>query len=410
MKRVLFFLVLASAAGAWVTHEQGAIVIAWFTKLSATAKTDDQESIAAVPVVAAEARYANVPVTADTVGTMTALNSVLIRSQVDGRLLKLAFKEGQDVKRGDLIAQIDPVTYQALYEQSVAKKTQDEANLANAMADLERYDKLAQSGAGPRQQADTQRSLVAQLSAQLAVDQAAIDNAKAVLDYTTIRSPLAGRAGIRQVDEGNLIHAMDATGIATIAQIEPIALIFNLPQQQLRSVREATRRGAVAVRALDADNATVLGEGQIDVIDNQVDQTTGTIKIRAVFPNEDLTLWPGQFVNVRVFTGELTHVVVVPVAAVQRGPQGPFVYVVGDNGRAAVTPVTIGWQDDTLAVVQSGVEPPVRVVTTGFSRLIDQTRIRIALLEDAPQAKVAEAIQAEARKSLKQNRSEAPVP
>lgn len=413
MKRFLLLLILAGAAGVWVANEQGWIAIAWFPKINAAGaavKISDNEGAAAVPVVAAEARYADVPVTVDVVGTMMALNSVLIRSQVDGRLMKLAIKEGQDIKRGDVVAQIDPTTYQALYEQAFAKKTQDEANLANAKIDLERYVKLAQAEFGSRQQADTQRSLVAQLTAQLDVDQAAIDNAKAVLDYTTIRSPLDGRAGIRQVDEGNLIHATDVTGIVTIAQIKPISLIFNLPQQQLRAVNEAIRRSPVTVRALDADNTTVLGEGQIDVVDNQVDQTTGTIKIRATFPNVDQALWPGQFVNVRVFTGTLKHVIVVPVAAIQRGPEGPFVYVVGDSNKAKLTAVAVGWQDDAISVVQSGLEPPDRVITTGFARVTDQTRIKVSAADDAPHSGTANSSSVKTKKPAKGGKGETPTP
>ena len=399
MKRLLLFLVVAATvAGAWAANQQGWIAIPWPPKFSATASAPPSEdpSNASVPVVAAEARYADVPVTTEAIGTVQALNSVLIRSQVDGRLMRLAFKEGEDLKRGDLVAQIDPTTYQALYNQAVAKKAQDEANLSNAKLDLARYVKLADENFGPRQQADTQKYLVAQLGAQVQLDQAAIDNAKAVLDYSTIRSPIDGRVGIRQVDEGNLIHATDATGIVTISQIQPISLIFNLPQQLFRAVSTAMRRGVVKAQALDADNGAVVGEGEVAAIDNQVDPTTGTVKIRATFPNDDLALWPGEFVNVRVFTDVLKHVVVVPVAAVQRGADGAFVYLVSDKGRAALAPVTVARQDDSVAVIDAGVEPPSLVITTGFNRVTDKTRVKVAPAEEPKPKKVPKASMAEA--------------
>jgi multidrug efflux system membrane fusion protein len=365
------------AAAAWIAQTRGLINIAWLRTPNAAApaaKVGEQ----AVPVVAVETRYADVPVRLDAVGTVQALNMVLIRSQVDGRLMQLAVKEGENVQRGDLIARVDPVIYQAAYEQAVAKKIQDEANLANAKVDLERFVTLLERGFGPRVQAETQRALVAQLTALVRADQAAIDNAKAILSYTTIHSPIDGRAGIRLVDEGNLIRTADAAGIVTITQIQPISLIVNLPQQQFRTLKEAMLRGSVKVQALDADSATPLGEGVVDVIDNQVDQATGTVKIRARFPNDDLVLWPGQFVNVRIFTDMLKHVAVIPAAAVQRGPDGPFVYRAGEDGKAALTPIVVVRQDGQIAVVASGVTPPDRVITSGFQRLADQTRVKVS--------------------------------
>jgi multidrug efflux system membrane fusion protein len=331
-----------------------------------------------VPVVVAAARYEDVPVTADTVGTVQALNTVTVRAQVDGKLIELVFKDGQDVKKGDVLARIDPATYQAQYDQAVAKKAQDEATLANARNDLIRYQRLASTEAGSKQQADTQRALVAQLEAQVNGDQAAVDNAKATLAYTTITAPIDGRTGIRLVDQGNILHASDAAGIVVITQVKPISVIFNLPQQQLQAVSSAMAKGQVTVQALDSDNITVIDTGFIQVIDNQVDQTTGTIKLKSVFPNANLQLWPGQFVNVRAFTDLLRHVVVVPTAAVQRGPNGPYVYVLADNSKVSLRNITTGRQTETDAVVKSGLEPPVQVVTTGFSRLTDGAAVSVA--------------------------------
>lgn len=330
-----------------------------------------------VSILAQPSRLDDVPVTLDAVGTVQALNTVTVRSQVEGRLIQVAFREGQDVKRGDLLARIDPATYQAQYDQAVAKKAQDEATLANARIDLQRYNALAATNAGSRQQADTQKAQVAQLQAQVQADQAAIDNAKAYLEYTTIRAPLDGRLGIRLVDQGNIIRAGDTTGLVVITQLKPIAMIFNLPQQNLRAVTAALAAGQVPVQALDADNTTVLDAGRLEVIDNQVDQSTGTVKLKAVFPNEKLQLWPGAFVNVRTRTEILHKAIVVPTGAVQRGPTGPFVYVVAD-GKAALKPVAIKLQTQDITVLTSGVTPPETVITTGFGRLTDGAQVTVA--------------------------------
>ncbi|MBV8961859.1 MAG: efflux RND transporter periplasmic adaptor subunit [Hyphomicrobiales bacterium] len=331
-----------------------------------------------VPVVVAASSYEDVPVTADAVATVQALNTVTVRTQVDGKLIELDFTDGQDVKKGDVLARIDPATYQAQFDQAVAKKAQDEATLANARNDLLRYQRLAQTEAASKQQADTQKALVAQLEAQVNGDQAAIDNAKATLGYTTITSPIDGRTGIRLVDQGNILHASDITGIVIITQLKPISVIFNLPQQQLRAVNAAMAKGPVAVNALEADNTTVIDKGTIQVVDNQVDQTTGTIKFKALFPNEKLQLWPGQFINVRLYIDVLSHAVVLPTAAVQRGPNGAYVYVLGTNSKVSLRNVTIARQNETQAVVSSGLTPPEQVVTTGFSRLTDGAEVRVA--------------------------------
>lgn len=330
-----------------------------------------------VSVLMEASRIDDVPVTLDAVGTIQALNTVTVRSQVDGRLIEVAFREGQDVKRGDILAKIDPAVYQAQYDQAVAKKAQDEASLANARIDLQRYTALASTNAGSRQQADTQKALVAQLQAQVQADQGAIDNARAVLDYTIIRAPLDGRLGIRLVDQGNIVRGSDATGLVVITQLKPIALLFNLPQQSLRAVTVAMAAGQVPVEALDSDNVTVVDRGRLEVVDNQVDQQTGTVKLKAIFPNDRLQLWPGAFVNVRLRTEILRQVIVVPTGAVQRGPNGPFVYTVADD-KAALKPVTIRRQTEEITVLESGITPPEKVITTGFARLTDGERVTVA--------------------------------
>lgn len=335
-----------------------------------------------VAVTATQVRVADVPVTIDAVGTAQALNTVTVRTQVDGRLIKLAFEEGQDVRKDDVIALIDPTLYQAAYDQAVAKKAQDEANLANARVDVGRYQKLAASNFGSQQQFATQKALVAQLEAQVRADQGAIDNAKATLDYTTIRSPIDGRTGIRLVDVGNILHASDQTGIVVITQLKPIFVVFTVPQQSLPAVQKAQAQKPATAVALGADNASVLDTGVVTVIDNQIDQTTGTVKIKATFDNQRLSLWPGQFVNVRLTVDTIRQARVVPSAAVQRGPNGAFVYVVKDDATVSMRPVTIGRQDETQAVVTSELEPAAKVVTSGFVRLTDGAQVRVA--EQAP--------------------------
>ena len=339
-----------------------------------------------VPVLVAAAAKADVPVYLDGVGTTKALNTVTVRSQVDGKLIEVDFKEGQDVKRGDILARIDPTTFKAALDQAVAKKAQDQALLANAKNDLARYEQLAATNAINRQQADTQKSLVAQYTAQVDADQGAIENAQAMLAYTTIRAPLDGRTGIRQVDEGNIIHASDTTGIVVITQLKPISVFFNLPQQDISQVNAAFTKGPLSVDALRSDTDVVVDRGTLRVVDNQVDSTTGTVKLKAEFPNTELQLWPGQFVNVRLLIDTLKQVVVIPTGAVQRGPTGTFVYVVKEDNASTIRPITVQKQDENQTVVSKGLEPPERVVTTGFARLTDGAKVAISTGDGTPPA------------------------
>ena len=339
-----------------------------------------------VSVVAATAQTANVPVYLDGVGTTKALNTANITSLVDGTLLSVDYREGQDVKKGDVLARVDPVTYQAALDQAVAKKALDEAQLANAKVDLTRYTNLVKSNAIAPQQLDTQRTLVAQLEAQVKLDQGVIDNAAAYLRWCTITSPLDGRTGIRLVDPGNVVRAATATPIVVVTQIQPIALLFTLPQQQLGPVNAAIVKanaagtGPLAVEALGADNKTVVDRGKLQVVNNQVDQTTGTIQLKAEFPNTNLQLWPGQFVNVRLLIDTLRDVVVVPPVAVQRGPppNTNFVYVIQPDDTVSVRAVSVGQQNETQAVVTRGVNAGDRVVTTGFTQLADKRPVTVA--------------------------------
>jgi membrane fusion protein, multidrug efflux system len=341
-----------------------------------------------VPVVVASATAADVPIYLRGVGSARALNTVTVKPQVDGRILKIHFREGQDVKRGDLLAEIDPITYQANLDQAVAKKALTQAQLANAELDMDRYTKVA-PGVVTQKTVDTQRAQVGQLSAQLKADAAAIANVQAILNYTRIVAPIDGRTGQRLVDEGNLIRAGDA-GIVTIAEIRPISVTFTLPQQQLKDVKAALAAGAVPVEAIDADDKTVLDTGTLQFIDNQIDQATGTIRMKADLPNEQLQLWPGQFTNVRVKVDTLKGVTTTPVAAIQRGPLGAFVYVMkpaeGDGAKAtvAVRPVVIAQQDDKLAVITTGLAVGEQVVTSGFARLKDGAEVGVTKPQSAP--------------------------
>jgi membrane fusion protein, multidrug efflux system len=343
----------------------------------------------AVPVLAATPRIQDVPVYLDGVGSVRALNTVTVRSQVDGKLIVVNFTEGQDVKKGDVLGEIDPVLYKAALDQAVAKKAQDEALLANQRLDLIRYQQLAASNAGSKQQADTQRAVVAQQEALVNADQAAIDNAAATLGYTKIIAPLTGRAGLRQVDQGNIIHAADATGLVIITQLQPIAVQFSLPQQQIVRVNAASAKGALAVDVFGNDGITVVDTGKLTGIDNQVDPTTGTLKLKAEFPNADFQLWPGQFVNVRLKVETLSQAVVIPTSAVQRGPVGTFSYIIGDGDIVAAKPVVVTQQNETDAVIASGISVSDRVVTTGFANLSEGAKVTVGKADQAPAADLA---------------------
>ncbi len=333
-----------------------------------------------VPVLAATATRSDVPVVLDGVGTVRPLNTVTIRPQVDGRILKIAFAEGQDIKAGDLLALIDPATYQAAFDQAAAKRAVTQTQLDNARRDYERMAKIPNVMA--QKTMDTQQAQVAQFEAQLKADDAAVASAQTVLNYTRVVSPINGRTGLRLVDEGNLVRAGDA-GLVTITEIDPIAVVFTLPQQRLVEVQKSLAKGTVAIEALDADGRQVVETGTLEVIDNQIDPSTGTIKMKARFPNARRLLWPGQFVNVRVRVDTLENALGVPASAIQRGPAGTFVWVVGPAQEAVVRPVTLGLQTETVAVVTKGLEPGEQVVTTGFARISEGAKL---VVRDAPAA------------------------
>src|ERR1035441_8589325 len=338
-----------------------------------------------VPVVAGTVAQKDVPIYLGGIGTVQAFNTVTIHARVDGQVQKIGFTEGQDVHAGDLLAQIDPDPFRTALEQTVAKKGQDEAQLANARVDLKRYADLLANEGVTQQQYDTQKSLVNQLEATVNADQAPIESAKVQLAYTTITSPIDGRTGIRQVDAGNIVHASDNNGLVVITQLKPISVVFILPEQTLGSIQGQMRvAGAdLPVLAVSQDNTTVLGEGKVAVIDNQIDPNSATIKIKATFPNTDLRLWPGQFVNARLLLTVRKDSAVVPDSVLQRGPEGAFVFVIKDDQTVEVRPVKAAPQSGSQVgqgetVIETGLRPGERVVVDGQYKLQTGSRVKVA--------------------------------
>lgn len=370
MRRALLgLLVLALLGGGW-----------WWYAGRAPARNADTHATDPIPVLAATAEQRDVPIYLDGLGTVQASATVTVKPQVDGMLTEMRFREGQDVRAGDVLARIDPRTYQAAVDQASAKKAQDQANLANARVDLTRYAKLAATAYTSAQQADTQKAQVAQLEAQVAQDQAQVDTARAQLGYATIVAPIDGRTGIRQVDQGNLVRAADTTGIVIITTLKPISVVFTLPQQQLPAVAAAQAQGVAEVLALpqgSAGNETPIDHGTLSVLDNQVDATTGTIKLKATFPNQGLKLWPGAFVTVRLKVETRRDATVVPPVAVQRGPAGPYVYVVNADLTASRRTVMVDHEDLQAAIVTAGLQPGERVVVDGAARLTDHAKVTV---------------------------------
>jgi multidrug efflux system membrane fusion protein len=306
---------------------------------------------------------ADFPVYLTGLGTVQGFNTVQVRTRVDGQIDKIGFQEGQLVKEGDLLAEIDPRPFQAVLDQAKAKKVQDEANLANANLDLQRYTKLGEFAT--RQQLDTQRSTVAQLTAQIAADDAAISNAQTQLDYTQVKSPITGIVGLRQVDVGNIVNAATQTGIVTVAQVEPIAVIFTAPEDQLPYISEAQGVSPLKVIAITTDGKKPLAEGALAVINNQVDTTSGTIRLKAVFANKNHALWPGQSVSTRLLVKTLKDATVVPDDAIQHSTNGLYAYAVNGDSKAELRKVKVSQSIDGRSVVEEGLQPGEQVITGG---------------------------------------------
>lgn len=329
-----------------------------------------------VPVVAGAVEQKDVPIYLDGLGTVQAFNTVTVHTRVDGQLLKVAYIEGQDVHAGDLLAQIDPAPYQTQVEQAVAKKGQDEAQLANARVELKRDTDLLAAKIMAQSDFDNQNALVNQLEASVKADQAAIDSAKVQLAYATIVSPIDGRIGIRLVDEGNIVKASDANGLVVITQLRPISVVFTLPEQTLGEIHRQMGGGTLSVLATDRDNRAVLDQGTLAVIDNEIDTTTGTIKLKATFPNKDLHLWPGQFVNMRLLMTTRKGGLVVPAEVIQRGPEGSYAFVIKDDSNVELRPLKVAQITDGQALIDDGLKAGEQVVVDGQYKLQANSKVR----------------------------------
>ncbi len=337
----------------------------------------DGNAAQGVPVIVAAAQRRDLPIYLDGLGSVEAFYTVTLKSRVDGEMMEVRFKEGQDVHKGDLLAIIDPRPYQVALAQAEANLAKDKAQLADAKLNADRYTQLVKDGVIPRQQYDTQVALANQLQGGVDSDQAQIDSAKLNITYSQITSPIDGRVGLRLVDPGNIVHAADTGGLLVITQMEPIAVVFTLPEDSLPAVNSATRAGAtLIVKALSRDNGMQIAQGTLLTIDNQIDQTTGTFKLKAVFDNKDRALWPNQFVNARLLIDTKRNATIIPAAAIDHGDQGAFVYRINPKQEIAeVVPVDVGLTQDNLALITSGIAPNDLVVTDGQDRLRAGVRV-----------------------------------
>ena len=323
-----------------------------------------------IPVTIGQAKTADFPVYLNGLGAVEPYQTVLIRSRVDGQVVKIAFKQGQMVKEGDVLAQIDPRPYQAALDQAVAKKAQDEATLKNAQLDLARYAGLVKEDSVAAQKVDTQQATVNELIAQIKGDQASIDNAQTQVDYTTIRAPLTGKTGFRLVDAGNIVHAVDTTGIVTIVQLQPISVVFTAPEEDVPQINKALAAGLTPVVALSSDGLRTLSQGRLALVNDAIDAASGAISMKATFENKDGALWPGLSVSTRLLVDTLKQVVVVPDGAVERGPSGLYAFVVGGDNKVETRAITVGAEGDGQSVVLTGLTAGETVVTAGQYRLV----------------------------------------
>jgi membrane fusion protein, multidrug efflux system len=340
------------------------------------AAKDIAHSAATYPVTVSKVSTADFPVNLNGLGTVQPYDTVTVRSRVDGEVTKVSFRQGQMVKEGDLLVQIDPRPYQAVLDQALARKAQDEANLNNALVNLERYRTLVKQDAVSQQQFDTQQAAVNQLQAQIKGDQAAVDSAQTQVDYTTIRSPMSGRTGFRFVDPGNIVHSSDATGIVTIVKLQPISVVFSAPEDQVPEINEALAAGTVPVTALSSDGLKTLSHGRLALVNNVVDEASGTIRMKATFANADNALWPGLSVSTQLLVKSLKQVTVVPSVAVQRGQKGLYAFVVGEGNKVAIRNIKVSQEGNGQTVVSEGLSPGEMVVTVGQFRLQSGTTVQ----------------------------------
>jgi multidrug efflux system membrane fusion protein len=370
-KRRLFWL---TVAGVVVLAASGAVVT-WRHMSAQAQQAAAKQPPPPLPVTVARVVRKDVAVYLEALGTVQALNTIAIRTQVDGKLQSVNYIEGQEVRQGDTLAIIDPRPFQAALDQAVAKKAQDQAMLVAAEKDLVRFKTLVARHFETQQNVDTQQAKVDQLKASIDADQAAIEGAQTQFSYTTITAPIDGKVGFRQVDAGNIVHASDATPLTVLTQVRPSVAVFTLPQKNLTDIYEATLRGPVQVLAYDQDNVRQLASGVLLLIDNQIDQTTSTIRLKAKFPNDDSRLWPGQFVRVRILAETSKGAVTIPTAAVQRGPLGQYTWVVKDNDTVEQRPVETTMISTDISIATKGLSEGERVVINGQYRLQQGTRV-----------------------------------
>jgi multidrug efflux system membrane fusion protein len=353
------------------------VAVVWsYTRHGAQA-ADTRAAPVAVPVDAATVERKDVPGYLEGLGTVQAFYTVKVTARVDGTLDTVAFTEGETLKKGQLLAQIDPRPFKAALDQALAQRAKDEAQLANARRDMDRYMELAPQDLASKQTVDTQRATVSVAEATLKGDDATVENARTQLSYTTITAPINGRTGIRQVDPGNIVHATDTTGIVVMTQLQPISVMFTLPEDEVPKMTEALSNGTPSVVALARDDGTVLDSGTVALLDNQIDQTSGTIRVKATFPNSHQRLWPGEFVSARVLVNMHKQALTIPAAALQRGPDGMFAYVVQTDSTVEVRPLKVTLLDENTVIVDSGLKAGERVVTTNIYRLEPGTTVRI---------------------------------
>src|SRR5258705_4489872 len=386
-KRLIILVCLLVAAGAL-----GGVGAAVWHRSKAQAPTQ-ASAPPPVPVIAAKVIAHDVPIYLEGVGTIIAYNNVVVRSQITGQITQITFQQGKSVKKGDLLAQIDPRPYQAQLDQATANRDRDQAQLANAQANLNRYTPLLSKGFATQQLVDTQKAQLAQLQAMVKSDEAVIANAHGNLAYTRLTAPIHGVTGLRQIDEGNVIHPTDPNGLVDLTQIEPISLILPLPETTFTEIQQEMAKGPVKVMAYSQDDKTKLDEGELLLIDNQIIQTTGTIRLRATFPNAKRSLWPGELVNARLLLRTEPNGLTVAGGAVQQGPNGPYVYVMGDDQTVQMRPVAVGQISDGQALINKGLTANETVIVDGQYKLQPGTHVRVLTGRAAEAARLQSAVQ-----------------
>jgi membrane fusion protein, multidrug efflux system len=348
-----------------------------------------------IPVVAGTVLQSDVPIYLRGVGTVIAYNNVIVRSQITGQIVKIAFNQGQAVHQGDLLAQIDPRPYQAQLDQATANRDRDQAQLVNAQANLTRYTSLQQKGYASTQLVETQNAQMAQLQAMVKSDEGVIEQARTNLSYTNLTAPIDGVSGIRQIDIGNIIHPTDPNGLVDVTQIQPISLIFSLPQTDFVEIQQQMAHGPLSVQAYSQDDKIKLDEGKLDLIDNQIVQTTGTIRLRANFPNAKHMLWPGELIDARLLLETRHDGLTIPASAVQQGPSGSFVWVIGPDESVQTRPVVVSQISETQVLIDSGLHANEKIVVQGQYRLVAGAHVRELHRQEAEQADLQSSVEQE---------------